>query len=162
MSDLVPGPLHDDLAPLAFLLGTWRGSGRGEYPTIDPFDYEERLRFEHVGDTFILYEQESWSAAVGSPIHFEREFLLPGEDGRIEWTLAQPIGLTEIYEGPLDGTGFDLASTSVERSSTGMDAIAMIRRYRVEDDVLPYETDMATRSTTMARHLTAELHRVQA
>jgi THAP4-like, heme-binding beta-barrel domain len=161
VSDLVRGPLHADLAPLAFLLGTWLGSGRGEYPTIDPFDYEERLRFEHVGDTFLLYEQESWSPADGSPIHFERGFLLPGEGGRIEWTLAQPIGLTEISEGPLDGTGFDLASTSVERSSTGMNAVALLRRYRVEGDVLRYETDMATAETSMARHLSAELHRVQ-
>jgi hypothetical protein len=161
VSDLVPGPLHDDLKPLAFLLGTWRGSGRGEYPTIDPFDYEERLRFEHVGDKFLLYEQESWSPTDGSPIHFERGFLLPGEGGRIEWTLAQPIGLTEIHEGPLDGTGFDLASTSVERSSTGMSAVALLRRYRVDGDVLRYEIDMATQETPMARHLTAELHRVQ-
>ncbi len=161
MNDLVPGSLHADVAPLAFLLGTWLGSGRGEYPTIAPFDYEERLRFEHVGDTFLLYEQESWSPADGAPVHFERGFLLLGKGGRVEWALAQPIGLTEIYEGPLDGTGFDLATTSVGRSTSGMDAIALLRRYRVEGDTLNYETDMATQDTPLARHLTAELHRVQ-
>ena len=161
MSVLVPGPLHDDVAPLAFLLGTWRGSGRGEYPTIDPFDYEERLQFGHVGDTFLLYEQESWSPIDGAPIHFERGFLRPGEGGRVEWVLVHPIGLTEICEGPLDGTGFDLATTSVERSTSGMYAVALLRRYRVEGDALHSETDMATPETPMARHLTAELHRVQ-
>ena len=34
---------------------------KGEYPTIEPFDYEEELTFEHVGDAFLLYEQRSWS-----------------------------------------------------------------------------------------------------
>ena len=70
--------LHEDLRPLAFLLGTWRGEGRGEYPTIDPFSYVEELTFDHVGDTFLCYQESSWSPEDGAPIHLERGFLRPG------------------------------------------------------------------------------------
>ena len=165
MSELVEGPLHADLAPLAFLLGTWRGAGSGGYPTIDPFEYEEELRFEHVGDTFLLYQQRSWSPQDGSPIHFERGFLRPGEPGRVELTLAHPLGLTEIAEGALDGTrlegtALELVSREIGRTTTGMYAIALIRRYRTQGDTLRYETEMQTERTLMTRHLEAELHRV--
>ena len=152
--------LDERLGPLAFLLGTWRGEGTGEYPTIESFDYEEELRFEHVGDTFLLYQQASWSPDDGGPIHFERGFLRPGEPGRIELTVAHPIGLTEIAEGPLDGTAFDLTSTGVGRTTTGLSTTAVIRRYHVDGDVMRYRTDMATDETPMALHLEAELHRV--
>ena len=43
-------PMHPDLAPIAFLLGNWRGQGEGEYPGVEPFHYTEELSFEHVGD----------------------------------------------------------------------------------------------------------------
>lgn len=160
MSDLVVGPLHEAVAPLAFLLGTWRGAGSGGYPTIYPFTYEEELRFEHVGDAFLLYQQRSWSPQDGSPIHFERGFLRPGEPGRVELTLAHPLGLTEIAEGALDGTVLELVSCEIGRTTTGMDAVALIRRYRVQGDSLRYETEMQTERTPMNRHLDAELHRV--
>ena len=87
------GPeLHDDLRPLAFLLGTWRGEGTGEYPTIEPFGYQEEMRFEHVGDTFVLYQQASWSPDDGAPIHFERGFLRPGEPGASSSRSRTPSG----------------------------------------------------------------------
>ena len=152
--------LHRDLQPLAFLLGTWRGEGTGEYPTIDPFSYEEELTFDHVGDAFLRYEQASWSPGDGGPIHFERGFLRPGEVGRIEFTLAHPIGLTEVAEGGLDGTSFELSSTEVGRTTTGLTTTAVIRRYQVEGDMMRYRTAMATDQTPMALHLEAELHRV--
>ena len=152
--------LHESLSPLAFLLGTWRGEGAGEYPTIDPFLYEEELGFDHVGDTFLLYQQASWSPADGAPIHFERGFLRPGAPGRLELTLAHPIGLTEIAEGSLDGTNFELTSTDVGRTTTGLTTTAVIRRYAVDGDVMRYRTDMSTDGTAMTLHLEAELRRV--
>jgi hypothetical protein len=162
VSELVRGPLHSDLEPLAFLVGTWRGTGKGEYPTIEPFDYEEELTFEHVGDTFLLYEQRSWSPENGAPIHFERGFLRPGEDGLIELTLAHPLGLTEVSEGELIGTSFELTAKDVSRTTTGMDVVGLVRRYRVDGDDLTYVTDMATERTPMALHLDASLRRAGA
>jgi THAP4-like, heme-binding beta-barrel domain len=152
--------LHDDLASLAFLLGTWRGEGDGEYPTIEPFRYGEELVFEHVGDPFLLYRQSSWLLDDGSPLHFERGFLRPGaEPDGVELTLAHPLGLTEVAEGAVSGTELWFVSTSVVRTHTGSAVTALQRRYRLDAEVLSYEIDMAMDETAMTRHLVAQLRR---
>ena len=43
-----PTALYEDLAELAFLLGTWSGTGEGVWPPGEPFDYGEDVTFEHV------------------------------------------------------------------------------------------------------------------
>ncbi len=154
--------LHDDLAPLAFLLGTWRGEGDGEYPTIEPFRYREELVFDHVGDPFLLYRQSSWLVGDDAPLHFERGFLRPGTDaGAVELTLAHPLGLTEVAEGTISGAELSFASSSVGRTGTGSAVTALRRRYRLDDDVLSYEIDMAMDETAMTRHLVAALRKVE-
>jgi THAP domain-containing protein 4 len=72
--------VHPDLAPIAFLLGSWRGEGEGEYPGIEPFRFREELAFDHVGDPFLLVTESSWSPD-GAPLHFERGALRPLGDG---------------------------------------------------------------------------------
>jgi hypothetical protein len=153
--------LHPDVAPLAFLLGTWRGEGVGEYPTIESFRYGEEIAFDHVGDAYLTYTQRSWLLDDGSPLHLERGFLRPGERGSLELTLAHPLGLTEVGEGALDGTSFELstAADGMGRTSTGMAVTGLTRRYHVDGATLVYELDMATEETAMTRHLAAVLRR---
>jgi nitrobindin-like protein len=152
--------LADEVAPLAFLLGTWRGQGAGEFPTVSSFLYGEEMVFEHVGDAFLLYSQRSWLLEDGAPLHFERGFLRPGKrPGRVELTLAHPLGLVEVSEGTVEGTTLDLATTLVGATTTGEGVTSLERHVVVDADAMRYELRMATREVPLVRHLVAELRR---
>jgi len=153
--------LHDDVSWLAFLLGTWRGEGTGEYPTIEPFTYRETVTFDHAGDAWFSYIQESWTPD-GKPLHFERGFLRPGNaDGDVEFVLAHPIGVTEVAHGRFDGDALRLTAQgdAIARAATGSDVRGLERRYAVNGDTLIYELDMATGTTPLTLHLTGNLRR---
>jgi hypothetical protein len=42
----IPEGLHPELNPLAWIVGTWRGKGRGEYPGVEPFEYAQEVVFQ--------------------------------------------------------------------------------------------------------------------
>lgn len=156
------GPvLHPDAEPLSFLLGTWRGEGAGEFPTIEPFRYGEEMSFEHVGDPFLLYSQRSWLLDEDrTPLHFERGFYRSGGEGRIEINLSHPLGLSEVSEGALEGARIDVVSTTIASTGTGDPVTQLARGIQVEGDVLRYELRMATEEVPLVRHCVAELRRV--
>ena len=155
--------MHPDVAQLAFLLGTWRGEGRGRYPTIEPFAYREEIVVEHVGDPFLLYRQSSWALADGAPLHFERGFVRPGpKAGEVELCFAHPLGLTEVAHGRLDGTTLEVSTVnggSVGRTRSGSDVTVLTRRYVAEADLLSYELDMGTERTPSVLHTASRLRR---
>lgn len=155
----MPGPpLHPDLEPIAFLLGTWRGSGRGDYPTIEGFTYEEEIGFTHVGKPFLFYHQRTWGAD-GRPLHTEAGYLRPvGADGA-ELVIAQPTGITEIHAGPLEDRTLRLRSLQVGLTPTAVDVRSTARTITVAGDELRYELDMAAVGQPMQFHLEATLLR---
>jgi hypothetical protein len=156
--------IHPDIEPLAFLLGTWRGTGHGEYPTIEPFDYVEEVVFGHVGKPFVAYQQRTRHAVTDLPLHAESGYLRPTgsrPDGAIgvELVLAHPSGLLELALGTVQATELALATQSVTRTPTAKEVSAVERDVHVDRDVLRYDVRMAAVGVPLTHHLTAELHR---
>jgi hypothetical protein len=151
--------IHPAVEPLAFLLGTWSGSGEGAYATIDAFSYLETVTFTHSGKPFFAYQQITTAASDGRPLHVESGYLRPGSRGHVELVVAQPTGIVEVDEGTISGHSIALASRLVGTTSTAKEVTALHRNIRVEGDVLHYELEMAAVGQPLGLHLRAELRR---
>jgi hypothetical protein len=155
---VVPEP-HPDLAPLSFLLGTWRGEGKGEYPTIEPFAYGEEVRFTHVGKPYLAYTQRTWALDDRRPLHAETGYWRPQPGGGLEVVLAHPFGITEIEIGVVAGHGIELMTHSIVSAPTAKEVARVERSLRVDGDVLAYDLRMAAVGLPVTHHLHAELRR---
>lgn len=152
-------PLHPDVEPLAFLLGTWVGDGKGEYPTIDAFGYHEEVRFTHTGKPFLVYAQRTWHVDDRRPLHAETGYWRPAGPGHVELVLAHPNGLVEISEGPMHDGHLEVTSTTVGRTATAKDVREVTRTFTFDADVLRYSLAMAAVGEPLTHHLSATLRR---
>lgn len=166
-ADLRAGPdLHPALLPLLPLVGTWRGVGKGGYPTIDDFDYGQQVRFAHDGRPFLSYESRSWrlgpDGEVLRPAGREVGFWRPGANrDEFEVLLTHPTGLVEIYAGHVRGTTqWEMSSDLVARTSTAKEVTANHRLYGIVEGDLLYAVDMAAVGHPLTPHLSARLTRV--
>lgn len=156
-------PLHPDLAPVAWLLGTWSGTGRGEYPTIDTFTYEETITFAHVGKPFLSYIQRTRHAVDGRALHSESGYWRFPRPGRVEVVIAHPTGIAEVLEGEIERGAIVLRSTAVGATGTAKSVAATERLFIFAPETAPtsltYRIAMAAVGLPLTHHLSASLAR---
>jgi hypothetical protein len=151
--------VHPAIEPLEFLLGTWHGSGAGDYPTIEAFVYEETVTFEHFGKPFIAYTQRT-RGADGRPLHTETGYIRPTDDGTLELAISQPSGITEIHTGTRDQSRLEFTSISVSLTPTAKQVDRVGRVIEVVDEVMTNELMMSAVGEPYQWHLGATLHRI--
>ncbi|MEU6841241.1 FABP family protein [Streptomyces sp. NPDC046716] len=165
-----PREAHPLLAPVLGLLGTWRGRGRGGYPTLDgDFTYAQEVTFSHDGRPFLHYEARAWlidaDDAPLRPAARESGWWRLQPDGRVEALITQPTGIAEIAVGAADGTTVALATGDVALTPTAKRVEASSRRYTLgEPDtrILDFTHELAAVGQPLQHHLTARLHRTTA
>src|SRR5215813_13191923 len=99
------------MARLSALLGTWRGEGSGQFPTIPSFNYVEECVFSSNDcEPIIHFEQKTWVKSSdetnGRPLHWESGFIRAIEDGSVEISNAQNGGRVEVLRGVIDETAY--------------------------------------------------------
>ena len=150
---------------LQLLLGEWSGTGRGEFPTIEPFEYLETIRFSSDGHPFIHYEQKTKRRSMGQtdyiPSHWESGFIRLLPNGKVELVNVQGGGRLERLTGSLEQTETGMILRL--QSTAFLNDPRMLETSRtiiLEGDTLHYAQNMHTTAVPQpARHLEARLNR---
>ncbi len=166
-ADLREGPdLHPSMLRLLPLVGTWRGTGKGGYPTIDDFDYGQQVTFAHDGRGVLRYESRAWilgpDGRVLRPSARETGWWRPGPGpDDLEVMLAHPTGIVEVYVGKANSaTQWELSTDVVARTATAKEVTGNHRLYGIVEGALLYAVDMAAVGQPLQPHLSARLERV--
>ena len=150
---------------LQLLLGEWSGTGRGEFPTIEPFEYLETIRFSSDGRPFIHYEQKTKRRNIGqtdyNPSHWESGFIRLLPNGEVELVNVQGGGRLERLTGSLEQTETGMILRL--QSTAFLNDPRMLKTSRtiiLEGDSLHYILEMHTTVIPQrAQHLEARLNR---
>jgi hypothetical protein len=143
----IPADLHPDLLPVAWLLGTWQGNGRGAYPDQDAYEFAQQAVFAHDGRGFLHYFSRTWvvdadnAKVAEGPL--ETGFLRSGEGADYELVLTHDNGSVEVWYGSTDGARLELTTDLVARTETAPEISAGKRLYGLVEGDLLYAWDIA-------------------
>ncbi len=159
----IPEGLHPDLNPLAWMVGTWRGKGRGEYPNIEPFEFAQEVVFNHDGRPFLNYYSRSWildqEGEILRPGGSETGFWRPKPNNVLEVVLAHNTGIAEGWVGHFDGPKIQLVLDQPYSAPTAKIVTGGVRLYGLVAGELFFAYDMETPTQELQSHIWSSLER---
>jgi THAP domain-containing protein 4 len=146
------------------LQGTWKGEGRGQFPTVTSFDHRDTLIFTRRDEKTLAYEQRAQKRYDGSTdwleSHWESGFIRILENGELELVSAQ-IGRAEVLTGTIE-TSDSLIRIHFESKTIMNDPrmVSSARTFELEGHTLRYEMEMQTTKVNQSTpHLKIALQR---
>ena len=163
MTFTIPENLHPDLMPLAWLVGSWRGKGRGEYPNVPGFQFAQEVSFNHDGRPFLNYFSRSWiideNNEIIRPAASEVGFWRIKENNVLEVILAHNTGIAEGWVGLVQGAKIQLAMDQGYSSPSAKIVTAGSRLYGLVEGELFTSYDMAAEGQVLTAHTWSSLQR---
>ena len=155
----IPENLHPDCGPIAWMLGTWRGNGHGDYPTIEPFQFGQELIFQQDGRPFFHYMARAWIVDdEGNKVRDaaqETGFIRADPRARSRCcSRTTPASSRSGTATPTTGK-LEIVTDAVARTDSAKEYVGGKRLYgNVEGDLL-YAYDMAAMGQPLQPHLWA-------
>ena len=139
------------------LEGTWRGEGRGEFPTVTSFDYRETLIFTRRAEKILAYEQRTQKCYDGQTeyieSHWENGFLRILENGDLELVNTQSSGRGETLVGHIETLESLIRIHFVSKAfMNDSRMVSSARTFELEGDTLRYEMEMQTTKVNHSTH----------
>ena len=151
---------------LTLLEGTWKGEGRGYFPTVTSFDIRATLVFTRRDQKTLAYEQRNQKCYDGQTewlqSHWESGFIRSFENDELELTSAQ-IGRVEVLIGSIESVDAMFRIHFVSKTiSNDPRMISSARTFELEGDTLGYEMEMQTTKVNQSTpHVKITLQRLK-
>jgi hypothetical protein len=163
MAFVIPEGLHPDLMPLAWMVGTWRGKGHGEYPGIEPFQFAHEVTFNHDGGAFLTYFSRSWIIDDNNEIikqsASETGFWRVSGEKKLEVLISHSTGITEGWVGMFDGPKIQLVMDQGYSAPTAKVVNEGQRLYGLVEGELFFAYDMAYGDHKLQAHVWSTMPR---
>jgi hypothetical protein len=161
--------VHPDIAPLAWLAGTWAGAGVVGYPTMESRNFGQEVVCAHDGRPFLTWQSRTWlldeDGTRVRPLATELGFWRPvpeADDGtNVELLLTHPTGFVEMYAGRTEPAKVEVRTDGVMRSPSAKQYSAAHRLYGYVNSNLMWVMDMAAVGQRLQSHVSGELKRVE-
>jgi THAP4-like, heme-binding beta-barrel domain len=163
MAFTIPENLHPDLMPLAWIIGTWRGKGKAEYPGMKAINYAQEVSFNHDGQNYLNYFSRTWEIdddnEIIKPHDSEVGFWRVRDKEVLEVVLSHNSGTNEGWLGLIRGPKIQLAMDKTYESPSAKAIAAGSRLYGLVEGQLFTSLDVEKDGHELQAYMWSSLER---
>lgn len=149
---VVPEGLAPEVYPLAWLVGSWRGTGEVAYPQVPRCAVTAEVEIDHDGGPYLTWsctlrltdDHRAWARESGFwRVPPQRPSGLADDRHPVELLVTDPAGYLTLYAGEVGGARIDLASDLMARTPDAAELTAGTRLFGLVGGELMWTWDIA-------------------